>query len=539
MAEDDIDALIEGLSPEAKLVVAFLRQQHREQAKQHRGQVKQHREQVKQNKTLLKQNENLSEQLERLTEQVAKFQAMLFGRRSERIPTIDEELRAEKPAPEQTVDGAPMPEGIDEAEKEKRRHARKNSESERKKRRAKKKSLPVVEIPVTVADDQIPSGMTRADFRVVGTGTVVERTEHVPSHYVIHRYLLETLAAKDSDLIIKAVAPRGVSEGCQYGPGAHAYVVTAKCCDSMPLHRIEKKLSREGNTTARSTLCSMFHRTAGFLEPIYDGILGTVRRSFTVHADETTLPVQAEGKCKRGWIWTLLSVEGIVYHYDDSRSGSVATSLLGEGEGNFVVDGYSGYNKVEGNGRSRAGCWSHARRKFFEAMTSAPESREVLDLIRDLYKVERECAKEEVLGTPLHQARRTAQSAPLFDKINAWVTEKQGRYPPKNPMGQALQYFTNQKVELGRFLADVTIPLDNNVAERALRIFALGRKNFLFAGHAEGAQNLAILQSIVSTCQLHGVNPYDYITDVLIQVQIPGVTLDDLMPWNWQSPEAA
>ena len=131
-------------------------------------------------------------------------------------------------------------------------------------------------------------------------------------------------------------------------------------------------------------------------------------------------------------------------------------------------------------------------------------------------------------------AERLQRSHDIVDAIDTWVDAREGKFGPKTKVGKALTYAKNHRKALRRFLADPKLPLDNNIAERALRIFALGRKNFLFAGHDDAAQNIAVLQSIVSTCALHGVNPYDYIRDVLIRIQThPAAELDAIMPWRW------
>lgn len=162
---------------------------------------------------------------------------------------------------------------------------------------------------------------------------------------------------------------------------------------------------------------------------------------------------------------------------------------------------------------------------------------EILLLITKLYRVEHEAAEAGVLGTEAHRLMRAQQSEEIVNAIEAWVDAHDGRYAPKTKMGRALTYAKNRRAELRRFLDDPTLPLDNNVAERALRIFALGRKNFLFAGHVEGAENLAVLQSLVATCQLHRINPYEYLADVLIRIQTTtSGEIDSLMPWNWRPP---
>ncbi len=224
--------------------------------------------------------------------------------------------------------------------------------------------------------------------------------------------------------------------------------------------------------------------------------------------------------------------------FDESRKGAVADGLLAGTEGFLVIDGYAGYNGVVGDsGRIRVGCWAHARRRFWEAMNTVPEARELLDLIVELYRVEHRAAEKDILGTDAHDLLRKTESKPILEKIQAWVDERVDVFPPRSKMGKALKYASNQRSSLRRFLDDPKLPLDNNFAERGLRAIALGRKNFLFAGHVQGAQNLAVLQSIVATCTLHDVNPYEYIKNLLIRVQDhPAADIDELLPWNWKPP---
>ena len=481
----------------------------------------------------------------RLTEQIAEFQRMLFGSRSEKLPPIESEVRRIVEAEELTVDGDPMPDDPSAKVRERRRKGRKKSEPTRKKKRALRNDLPVVHERVDVAPGALPEGYTLGDFREVGEGETIRRVEHVREHLVVIEYHLQTLASKDGEHIVRAEAPAGVADGGHYGPGVYAHVVTAKCADSLPLYRIEKIMERAGCPIARSTLCSFFHRSAELLSPLYERLFEIAKADPYLHADETTLKVQHKDQCLRGWIWALLSKQAIVYTFDESRGGSVARRLLGVTNGFLIIDGYSGYNGVIQNAtedRARArihvACWSHLRRYFFKALSTAPEARQVMDLIAKLYRVEHVAAERGLLGSAEHLALRRAESLTLVDEIERWVQGEEGKHAPKSPIGRAITYATNQRKALRRFLDDPKLPLDNNFAERGLRIFALGRKNFLFAGHVEGAQNLAVLQSIVSTCRLHGVNPYEYVRDMLIRMQHHvAADIDELLPWNWVPPD--
>jgi transposase len=137
--------------------------------------------------------------------------------------------------------------------------------------------------------------------------------------------------------------------------------------------------------------------------------------------------------------------------------------------------------------------------------------------------------------SPQHLELRQRKSGSLVKKIWRWVDARSGKHSPKSKMGTALSYATKQRDKLAQFLYKPKLPLDNNAAERALRIVALGRKNSLFAGSAEHAQYLAIIQSIIATCRMHAVNPYDYIRHVLIKIQShPAARIAELMPWRWR-----
>jgi len=273
------------------------------------------------------------------------------------------------------------------------------------------------------------------------------------------------------------------------------------------------------------------------LEAIYSRLVDPVCLEACVQADETRLRMPEPHKARTGWIWTLRWDEIVAYIFSETRAAETPHHLLAGTVGNLVTDGYSGYNDVVGEGkRSRVGCWAHARRKFDEALSAAPEAHELLDKIVALCRVEHQTAKAEMLITEAHGILREERSRGINAEIEAWVDARKGATPPKSPLGAALIYAKNQRKALRKLLSDPKLPLDNNTSERALRIIAVGRK-FLFVGHHEGGQNLAILQTTCSTCQRHGVNPYEYIRDVAVRVSShPASRLDELLPMNWSPP---
>jgi transposase len=530
--DEELDALIAQLDPAARIVIGLFR---------------------KHSQALLDSIEQLKEQQQALQAQNAELRRMLFGPRSEKMPSMASEVRRALEAneligPEPSSDGAAasesnsVPASAADAEKKRRDAGRKRSEAERQAARAeRKRKLPVLTERINVAPEQLPQGYERDDFRVVGPGTIVRRYEHVREHLVAVDYVLETLASKDGLHIVAANSPPSVQEGGLYGPGVYARIVVAKTDDSLPLHRIAKIFARDGAAIAASTLGALFHRAAELLAPVYTQLVSIAHQDPYINADETRMPVQAKKHCRTGWIWTFITKTIIVYKFSATRSASVAEDFLQGTPGTLQIDGYSGYaSSCDDGGRERVGCWSHARRGFFKCRGDNPEVDYVLERIVQLYLVEYQAAEQDVLGTERHADLRTLLSTPITDEIIGWCRENGPRYNPKSPVAAAINYVVNQWATLIVFLKDPRLRLDNNVSERALRIHALGRKSFLFVGHDEAGQNLAVLQTIVATCKLHNVNPYDYLVDILIRVQThPQSRIAELLPMNWTSGAAA
>lgn len=526
MAPEALDELEAKLDPAARFVVATLRDENAQQRKQLDANIAQIR--------------ILADQIAILTEQVADLKRRLFGNRSEKLPTVKEELRRRVERDELTVDGTPMPTEPEARAKEKRRKSRKSGESERQRKRGLRKDIPVVLEDKSITAEQLPDGYTLDDFRKLGDGKLVGRIEHIREHLIIERFILETMISKDGEHIIVAEAPPGVVDGGHYGPGLHAHVAVSRCDDTMPLYGSEKALERAGYPIARSTLCTMFHRVADQLRPIYEELRNVVRAGRYVHADETVQRVLDKEHCLKGWMWVILSKQAVAYQYSDHRDSVTARDLLGNTTGNLTIDGYGAYNCLSEKSakRERSACWGHARRKLLEAIPEGVtdhENREVVAMIANLYQIESQAEARGILGTSEHLELRQSKSQRIVKAIWKWIDARVGKHSPASKMSKALKYATKQRTRLERFLYDPKLELDNNPAERALRIVALGRKRSLFAGSSEHAQNLAVLHSIVASCRLHEVNPYEYIRDMLIRVQThPASRVAELMPWRWK-----
>jgi hypothetical protein len=202
----------------------------------------------------------------------------------------------------------------------------------------------------------------------------------------------------------------------------------------------------------------------------------------------------------------------------------------------LLSDGYAGYNQVvEKKDLTHLMCWAHARRKFFEVKELDPWFVDrMLTLINKLYDVEHEAAEQKLTPTKRGELRHK-KSVPILAAVKELLTNPGTTILPKNKLGEATAYTLNHWEQLTRFLEDGRLPIDNNLVENTIRPIALGRKNWLFAGSPEGAKRLAVFYSLIATCKLNGINPYEYFYDILPKVaSYPANKIADLTPLNWK-----
>jgi transposase len=372
---------------------------------------------------------------------------------------------------------------------------------------------------------------------LLGEGKRTTLFEYVPGYFVRQEHVQEKRACRCGQYIATAEPPPRALDKSQYGAGFIAHMIVMKCADSIPLHRLAKQYQRLGIPMARSTLTDLFHRAGEKLEPLWKRLLVLIAQSEIVQADETSMKMQRPNQ--RGFVWTFLADDLIAYRFADNRSGQTPLQVLGGTSGTLVIDGYTGYNRVtDVDGRERAGCLAHVRRKIFDALPTAPDAaRRGLELILDVYRVEHEAKVRKIVRTPEHLALRQTRSRLAMERLREWLVDEQPKHVPKSPLGTAVSYALNQWDRLLCFLENVNIPVDNNASESALRVVALGRKNFLFVGDVEAGDHLATLYSLVSTCEAHDIDPVAYLEDVLMRVDThPASRIDELLPHKWRPP---
>ena len=462
----------------------------------------------------------LGAKLEVLMAAMQALERRVLGPKSEKMPPVDGEIEREKRSKE-------------DAEVRRLRALAKRRANAALREKLQKQSITH---HVPDADKKCTRCGKIAD-RELGTGKKTTMFEYVPGYFVRQEHVQEKVACACNEFIATAPPPRKPFEGGRYGAGFVAHIVVMKCGDSIPLHRLAKQYQRLGIPMSRSTITDQFHAAAEKLSPLSKRLLNLVARSDIVQADETSLMMQRPHK--RGFIWAFLSDRLIAYRFSPDRSGETPRAVLGGTLGTLVVDAYTGYNRVtDVEGRERASCLAHVRRRFFDASQTAPlESRRALELILDVYRVEHDVKERGIVRTAEHLELRQTRGRAAMDAFTKWLEDEKDRHPPKSPLGQAISYARNRGETLTRFLTDVRIPLDNNASESALRVVALGRKNFLFVGSPETGENLAGLYSLVATCESHDVDPIEYLRDVLLRVDThPASKIDELLPQNWQPP---
>lgn len=325
-------------------------------------------------------------------------------------------------------------------------------------------------------------------------------------------------------------------------PGLLAHVVVSKYADHLPLHRMEERFAREGVHLPRSTLCDWVAQVADLLGPITDAMGKAMLGAHRIHTDDTGIPVQARGRTQKGHVWTYVADdEHVVFRYTPRRKSDGPREFLRGYKGYVQADAANLYDRLYSDGEGdeggaiEVGCWAHARRRFFEAQLTDRERALIgLGFIKKLYEADRGASR----APPIRRTEeRRRLAAPLLETFKAWLDAESLVVLPKAPIAEALGYTRNQWGALTRFLDDARLKLDNNSAERQLRRVAVGRKNWLFAGSDEGAERACILYSLIASCKLHGVNPFDYLRDVLVRVgDHPARDVLALSPKNWKKP---
>ena len=372
--------------------------------------------------------------------------------------------------------------------------------------------------------------------------------EYIPGHFeriqhVRKKYACPSCesAGEDPRIAVAAKAETAIEKGFA-GPGLLAFIVTSKFADYLPLYRLEDIFERQGFEISRATQSVWCGDVANVVEPLYQRMAELVRKSHVVATDDTTLPMLSPGQTHPARMWVYVGDEANPYNVFDftlDRGRDGPKRFLKEYTEVLLADAYGGYNGVvAGNGITRAGCWSHARRKFVDAEKSSPEiARDAVALLNALFAVERQ-GKDVSVAERLEL--RQKQSVPILAELHRKLLIWKEQLLPKHPMAEAVNYTLSQWEALNVFTTDGTVAIDNNVSEREMKRIVLNRKNSLFVGNPRGGRTAAILASLTSSCRRHDVDPQLYFMQLLVNLPSwPASDLDAWLPDRWKQTHAA
>jgi len=417
------------------------------------------------------------------------------------------------------------------------------------------------DLPVEVVEYELPEDERICPdcgeaLHVMGRETR-EELKLVPAKAVIRRHVRHVYACRNCEKnaeqvpFVKARMPEGVIKGSFASPEAVAHIASQKFVMGIPLYRQEQEWERNGILLSRQTMSNWLIRCAGdWLKPIYDRLHELLIAGQVLHADETTLQVLHEpGKTaqSKSYMW-LYRTSGdakypiILYDYQPSREGKHPAEFLRKFEGFVHTDGYAEYHRKLPKEITVVGCWAHCRRKFDEALKTIPEKdrassrawqgKRFCDRLFDLEKEFAGLSSDDNFKARCHA--RTERSKPVMAEFFFWAEEMEKVILPKTLLGQALRYALDQKLWLERVLLDGRLELSNNRAERSIKPFVIGRKNWLFSNTPKGAAASSIIYSLIETAKENGLNPYEYLTAVFSMApNLPdNDSLDSLLPWN-------
>src|SRR5436190_20224677 len=485
-------------------------------------------------------------QIDRLRHLLRQLQRAQFGRRSEKLDP--EQLLLALEDIEQAIAG-------NEAADDKKDPVAARARSE--KRRANRGTLPVhlPHVDVTIEPEDTNCPCCRAPMHVIGEETS-ERLDVIPAQFrviVTHRPKYGCRVCEAAP--VQAPAPERLIKGGIPTEALVAYVLAAKYAWHLPLYRQAQILLAQGIDIKRATLAFWVGYAACELKPLYLRLRQLILGSLKIAVDETVAPVLDPGRgcVKKGYFWAIARDDrrwgssdppAVAYTYAPGRGAVHALKLLKDYRGVVQCDGYAAYKTIAAEARigeaiTFAFCWAHVRRKFFDIVKggSAPIASEALERIAALYAIEK-----TIRGSSASErhAVRQEKSKPLVLGLKNWFEQQLTRVSGKSLIAEVIRYGLNHWGGLTRFLDDGRIELDTNIVERGIRPIVLNRKNALFAGHDQGAENWACIASLIETCKLHGVDPQAYFTDVLTKLVNlwPASRIDELMPWTWAASRA-
>lgn len=457
--------------------------------------------------------------------QLAELKRMLHGPKSERYAALDpnqptlfelpEEERNTKPAEFETVT--------------------------RKKPEKKKRHPLRMEIPAhlprrteVIEPENLPEGAKK-----IGEN-ITEILEYEPGSVWVRQIIRPKYIVEQNDeqtRIVTADMPTLPIPKGNAGASLLSHMHVSKFVDHIPYYRLAQILKRLGIVIPESTLVSWFMATGKLIKPLSEVLQSIILSCDYLQADETPIRVLTKdkpGATHKGYHWVYYDPvrKLVLFNYQPSRGREGPDEMLENFCGYLQTDGYAAYNNLKNQAQiQHLACMAHARRKFEHAKDNEPVFvGEIMKMFRDLYAIEHQ-AKEENLSCDEIKALRVLKANKILKEMKTWLDDKLLTVPPKSAFGVAVAYTLNLWPRLIRYLEDGRFQIDNNLIENSIRPVALGRKNYMFAGSHEAAQNAAMMYSLFASCKINNIDPFTWLKDTLSVIpDWPANQLHKLLP---------
>ena len=501
------------------------------------------------------QLENIDHTLQLVLEQMADLKRHRFGRSTEKHEIEDqisfmevdgkvvffnesEAVAAEENALEE-------PEGVSRT-KPKKKQGKREEDLE---------GLPVVVVEHSMTDGELEDKFGKDGWKQL-PDEVYRRYSFTPAKVEVEEHHVKVYAGKKTEEIVKAEHPECLLRGSLVSPSLEAAVMNAKYVNAVPLYRQEQEFERYGLHISRQNMANWTVQCADrYLAVLYDYLHEKLYSYHVLQADETPVLVNKDGRPagSKSYMWVYRTGrmyterQIVLYEYQKTRNASHPREFLKDFNGVCVTDGYQVYHTIEGEREDLriAGCWSHARRRFDEAVKALPKQKQkdsraylALTMIQAIYREEKQL-KDLPAGE--RRNRRQLSVKPLVEAYFTWVRENLPKVPQKSKTWEGFNYSLNQEKYLKVFLDDGEVPMDNNAAEQSIRGFCIGKKNWVMIDTIAGAKSSAIIYSIAETAKANNLKPYDYFEYLLTEIpkhldDTDRSFLNDLLPWSPSLP---
>jgi transposase len=375
---------------------------------------------------------------------------------------------------------------------------------------------------------------------------VTEELEYTPAKLFVRQFVRVKYVKQQGEKtkVLIGKLPERPLPKCIAGPMLLAAIIVAKFVDHLPGYRQSQMFKRQGIDIPDSTLCGWINAIGRLLKALYEAHKKKVLLSIYLLADETPVRVLESGKpgsTHKGYYWAYYDPVNklVLFDYRPGRGKEGPNEILKNFKGHLQTDGYAVYNEYGSKkGITLMHCWAHARRKFAEAQgNDRAKADYVLAEIQKLYALEREIKETNPNETEV-LAMRKERALPVIEGLKQWMITNKPLVRPKSVIGKAIDYTLSRIDALKVYTTDAKLQIDNNLVENSIRPIAIGRKNYLFAGSHEAAENAAIFYSLFATCKAQGINPYTWLAETLKKIATHPINrIEELLPgWKPVAP---